>query len=70
MQLVAPSAVRIAEAIEAMICTIHLRVSFFVISYLLSGLITALESAATTVLLGTRSALLRTKTVILRTIIL
>jgi hypothetical protein len=35
MQLVAPRAVRIADAILAMICTIHLRVSFFVIAYLL-----------------------------------
>ena len=50
MQLVAPSAVRIAEAIEAIICTIHLKVSFFVIVYLLSGLITALESAASAAL--------------------
>ena len=54
MQLVVPSAVRIAVAIEAMICTIHLRVSFFVIVYLLPGLIPALESAATAgVLFGT-----------------
>jgi hypothetical protein len=35
MKLVAPRAVRIADAIDAMICTIHLRVSFFVIIYLL-----------------------------------
>jgi hypothetical protein len=31
MQDVAPSAVRIAEAIDTMICTINLVVSFFVI---------------------------------------
>ena len=53
MQDVAPSAVRIAEAIDAMICTIHLKVSFFVISHLLPRLITALEAAATAVLFGT-----------------
>ena len=35
MQDVAPRAVRIADAIDAMICTIHLRVSFLVIAYLL-----------------------------------
>jgi len=35
MQLVAPRAVRIADAIDAMICTIHFRVSFLVIVYLL-----------------------------------
>jgi hypothetical protein len=35
MQLVAPRAVRIADAILAMICTIHFRVSFLVIAYLL-----------------------------------
>ena len=35
MQLVAPRAVRIADAIDAMICTIHFRVSFLVIAYLL-----------------------------------
>ena len=29
MQLVAPSAVRIAEAIDAIICTIHLKVRQF-----------------------------------------
>ena len=55
MQLVAPRAVRIADAIDAMICTIHLRVSFFVIVYLLPGLATHIESAAVVV---TRSALL------------
>ena len=32
MQDVAPSAVRIAEAIDTMICTINLAVSFFVIA--------------------------------------
>lgn len=31
MQLVAPNAVRMAVATDAMICTIHLQVSFFVI---------------------------------------
>ena len=31
MQLVAPRAVSIAVAIDAMICTIHFKVSFFVI---------------------------------------
>ena len=31
MQLVAPRAVSIAVAIDAMICTIHCKVSFFVI---------------------------------------
>jgi hypothetical protein len=35
MQDVAPRAVRIADAIDAMICTIHFRVSFLVIVYLL-----------------------------------
>jgi len=35
MQDVAPRAVRIADAIDAMICTIHFRVSFLVIAYLL-----------------------------------
>ena len=35
MQDVAPRAVRIADAIDAMICTIHFRVSFFVIIDLL-----------------------------------
>ena len=34
MQEVAPSAVRIAEAIEMIICTANLIVSFFVIAYL------------------------------------
>ena len=58
MQLVAPSAVRIAEAIEAIICTIHLKVSFFVIVYLLSGLIPALESAASAALF--RAVVVRT----------
>ena len=33
MQLVVPSAVSIAEIIEAMICSVHFKVSFFVISY-------------------------------------
>jgi len=32
MQDVAPSAVRIAEAIDTIICTINLAVSFFVIA--------------------------------------
>ena len=32
MQLVAPSAVSTAEIIEAIICSVHLSVSFFVIS--------------------------------------
>jgi hypothetical protein len=32
MQLVVPRAVRMAVATEAMICTIHLMVSFFVIA--------------------------------------
>ena len=32
MQLVAPSAVRMADATDAMICTIHLSVSFLVIA--------------------------------------
>ena len=36
MQDVAPSAVRIALAIDTMICAINLAVSFFVINYLLS----------------------------------
>ena len=36
MQLVAPSAVSIAVAMLAIICTIHFIVSFFVIAYLLS----------------------------------
>lgn len=31
MQLVVPSAVRIAEAIDTMICIAHFKVSFFVI---------------------------------------
>ena len=31
MQDVAPSAVRMADAIDAMICTTHFKVSFFVI---------------------------------------
>ena len=31
MQDVAPSAVRIADAIDAIICTTHFKVSFFVI---------------------------------------
>ena len=51
MQLVVPSAVNIAVATDAIICTIHLKVSFFVIVYLLPGLISALKSAATAVLL-------------------
>jgi hypothetical protein len=33
MQLVVPSAVSIAEIIDAMICSVHLRVSFLVISH-------------------------------------
>ena len=33
MQLVAPSAVKIAVATDAMICTIHLKVSFLVIIF-------------------------------------
>ena len=33
MQLVAPRAVRMADAIDAMICTTHLKVSFFVIRF-------------------------------------
>jgi hypothetical protein len=36
MQLVVPSAVNTAEIIDARICSVHLSVSFFVISYLLS----------------------------------
>ena len=32
MQLVVPSAVSIAEIIDAMICSVHFKVSFFVIS--------------------------------------
>ena len=35
MQLVVPSAVRIAEAIDTMICIAHFNVSFFVIIHLL-----------------------------------
>ena len=54
IQDVAPSAVRMAVATDAIICTSHLKVSFFVIVYLLPGLIPALESAATAgVLFGT-----------------
>ena len=34
MQLVAPRAVRMAVATEAIICTIHLKVSFLVIIFL------------------------------------
>ena len=34
MQDVAPRAVRMADAIDAMICTTHLKVSFFVIRFL------------------------------------
>ena len=34
MQDVAPSAVRMADAIDAIICTTHLKVSFFVIRFL------------------------------------
>ena len=33
MQDVAPSAVRMADAIDAMICTTHFKVSFFVIRF-------------------------------------
>ena len=33
MQLVAPSAVRMADATDAMICTTHFKVSFFVIRF-------------------------------------
>ena len=33
MQDVAPSAVSMADAIDAMICTTHLKVSFFVIRF-------------------------------------
>ena len=36
---VAPRAVTMAVATDAMICTINLMVSFFVIGYLLSGLV-------------------------------
>ena len=45
MQDVAPRAVRIANAIDAMICTIHFRVSFLVIAYLLSFLIVLYSSS-------------------------
>ena len=33
MQLVAPRAVRMADATDAMICTTHFKVSFFVIRF-------------------------------------
>ena len=45
MQDVAPRAVRIADAIDAMICTIHFRVSFLVIASLLSFLIVLYSSS-------------------------
>ena len=68
MQLVVPSAVRIAEAIDAIICTIHLRVSFFVISHLLSRLIAALESAASAGVLF-RAAVVNVAVVVSRVLI-
>ena len=37
MQLVAPSAVRIALAIDTMICSDHFRISFLLITHLASA---------------------------------
>ena len=45
MQDVAPSAVRIALAIDTMICAINLAVSFFVINYLLSFSLIVISSS-------------------------
>ena len=66
MQLVVPSAVRIAVAIDAIICTIHLKVSFFVIVYLLPELISALEAAASAGVLF-RAAVVRARATVVRT---
>ena len=38
MQLVVPSAVRIAEAIDTIICIAHFKVSFFVMIQIFKGL--------------------------------